>query len=381
MFEKLILNTGFLNFILQLNRMITNGEKVEPLDDIFTNREEGPPIELEHNKLLCLRFKLKELDRELQGIDRDNRNSLFKIIDMRKRRKRISDKVNKLNNQLLVLKVKEERKFAQLGMIAGKVEKASLFYKEKKELSKEKMKKENLKKIEMIRLRQNLVEFKLKNREKVNKSKELRVLKNKMIKQAVKTKNMKLKRKKIRSERKSSTQNQYKRARVQGSRKNAKICQRLFNRKTKLMKNRVFIEEWINNQSLIKKGLKEYDRKNRKYSNMIRNIFKAEDMLDKYKHIYNKIKRGKMRKRKGGGSKPTSNSLDLEYGFLPEIEEKKPRTNSVIDDGSTRRTTKKSIVIEEPIYASDNPRRYEVFTSRSRGFDSLCDIKGIDAIE
>lgn len=106
--------------------------------------------------------------------------------------------------------------------------------------------------------------------------------------------------------------------------------------------------------------MKEYNNKNKKYNHMIKSIFKAQDMLDKYNKIYESIKKGKFKKKSSESSatkknnEPISHSVDFEYGFLPELSAKKGgRNSSMIDDGSTRRTTKRSSSVEDGFCVSD----------------------------
>lgn len=346
------------------------------LRESFTTRGDIPPKELEKNKLECLNIKISKMKIEEKDIKKGNMEALAEIQNSRRKKKRVKMNLSRLENRLTVLKVKEDHKLAQINVIAERVEKASEIFNEKRLDSELKERKKNFEKIELINLKKNVLEAKGRDDSGLQTSKELDKLKKRVIKNSVLSKNNELKRKKLEKEMKLRNMNKYKNIKINGIKKSLKISKQIYNRKTKILRNRAFIEEWLSNEKLIKRGLKEYKDKNKKYTHMIKNIFKAQDMLDKYQKIYESIKNGKLSKKKNSETKvPNSRSVDFDYGFLPDIASSK-RNSSLIDDWSTRRTTKRSVSVED--HKGDACFRGGVFTCRSRDFESVCDIKGED---
>lgn len=203
------------------------------LKESFTTRGDIPPRELEENKYLCLKFKLEDMEQELQNITKENNNSLFKIINTRRKKKNIKEKISKLNNQLTVLKVKEEHKIAQVEVLADKVQKASEIFQEKQMDNVMKERNDNYKKIELMNLKKNVIRSKTQKEKNVEKSKKLNKLKKRMIKCEVKSKNNELKKLKILKEMQLQNKNKYKNIKVKGIKKALKFQKIFTTEKTK----------------------------------------------------------------------------------------------------------------------------------------------------
>jgi hypothetical protein len=57
------------------------------------------------------------------------------------------------------------------------------------------------------------------------------------------------------------------------------------------MKNNALISEWFSNSSTVNKALRSMKSKQGKEARMLRNIFKTQDIIDKYRVIYDSIKK------------------------------------------------------------------------------------------
>ena len=240
-------------------------------------------------RLTRLHDNIQRLYKERSVITNRNKESYQFLTSVKQARRSLDTEVRRLENTIKAVEVQQSKKMGQFNVLNKKLLKAERL---RRVRDMDSILRRRIKKNESMMLRNAKEEVSKAKRELRKSLMEARE-RNRLLKKFQKNRvEQKLTQKKV--------ENRYKMMRRDRHRKNMRMKSKLFQRTTKLSKQKLFmkkqflknfeyVKEFVSNRKAIRGTMRSMEAKSRKYAKIVKNIFEAQGLVDKCNSIYESI--------------------------------------------------------------------------------------------